>query len=271
MTLFATGARAASRAGKKASKTFEKTTGTILGFLAKSAREARLEKLDCWTEGKRTKFEQTAFKDSLVQHYQRGVPGNTSHLKCMLLDKPLPRDQVRAAHIWKFCTQGEGLGAFGLVKTDLSNPRNGMLLCVPIEEAFDIKRVCFIYDPMQQALILHVLDPDLLNKRVDPTGTHPETFADLHGKPLHFPAGANNTFAGPYRRILGFHARVSFERAVRAKWITEAQYQQFQDYLTRSGGPDPEREMDAALDELQQLLDVIDDKDDDGDDSDDDD
>jgi hypothetical protein len=33
---------------------------------------------------------------------------------------------------------------------DILNPRNGLIMCNKIEEAFDVKRVCFVYDFTEQ-------------------------------------------------------------------------------------------------------------------------
>ena len=158
----------------------------------------------------------------------------------MVLGRRFRRDTVRAAHIWKFCTQGRGLEAFGLEETDLSSPRNGLLVADAIEQAFDIKRLCFLWNPFTKRLVVHLLDPLLKAQMVVPSE---ELFADIHGKPLLTPESRY-----PFRRLLAFHARASFNRALRAKWITDDEFKQFHDFLRLSeGAVDPARELEDIL------------------------
>lgn len=168
----------------------------------------------------------------------------------MVLDKSFIWGDVCAAHIWKFCTEGAGLEWFGLQSTDLSNPRNGLLLCKPIEEAFDTKRICFVYNPISQQFILKVLDPALHSAYIFiNTPSRPETYSSIHDKPLQCPQGRM-----PYRRLLGFHARRCYEKALRSKWITEADYSSFKDYLSVSdGATDPLKAFDNILQSLEEL------------------
>lgn len=69
--------------------------------------------------------------------------------------------------------------AFGLQEVDVNNnnPRNGLLLTKKIEEAFDVKHVCFLYNPISQQLIFKVLNPDLMNVKIHPY--YGETFATI--------------------------------------------------------------------------------------------
>ena len=162
----------------------------------------------------------------------------------MVLGRFLRRDTVRAAHIWKFCTQGRGLEAFGLEETDLGNPRNGLLVAEAIEQAFDVKRLCLLWDPLGRRIVLHVLDPALKTEFVV-AAAGGERFSDIQGKPLLTPEGHY-----PFRRVLAFHARASFHRALRAKWITDDEFKQFEDFLRLSeGAVDPARELEDILGE----------------------
>jgi len=194
-------------------------------------REAEVELADVWSEGKRSKSEQAPFKDSLINTYQRAGPLHSSgaqQVLCMVLNKPLVKSKVIASHLWKHA-EAKRISILGLDEDDINDSRNGLLLAKIIEEAFDIKHVCFLYNPIQQTFTFRVLNPDLLTKRIytpDPKiqGDHnyPDTFASLNNQPLHLP---NGVF--PYKRVLGFHARCAFKFARRALWITDAEHQVF--------------------------------------------
>jgi hypothetical protein len=92
--------------------------------MTKETARSFLKRMDCWGTDKRTRVEQEDFKESLIRNYQR-QSSVLNCLKCMILNVDLPRENVKASHIWKFCTEGEGLEDFGLQLTDLSNFRNG--------------------------------------------------------------------------------------------------------------------------------------------------
>jgi len=128
----------------------------------------------------------------------------------MVLNKFLPRAFVRASHIWKRSTNGLDLDEFGLRPTDVHSCRNGLLLCEPIEQAFDVKDVCFLYDPFQQYIYLKVLNPSLLDNDVSSR----EKFKDLDGKRLLYPEGNI-----PFRRLLNWHAKLSYANAQACGWI----------------------------------------------------
>jgi hypothetical protein len=79
----------------------------------------------------------------------------------MILNKFFPYHEVRASHIWKYSTSA-GLGDFGLNESDLTSTRNRMLMCISIEEAFDVKRLCFLVNRLHPDQIVEkVLDPSL--------------------------------------------------------------------------------------------------------------
>eukprot|EP00604_Paraphysomonas_vestita_P003331 CAMPEP_0174818550 /NCGR_PEP_ID=MMETSP1107-20130205/1279_1 /TAXON_ID=36770 /ORGANISM="Paraphysomonas vestita, Strain GFlagA" /LENGTH=53 /DNA_ID=CAMNT_0016030559 /DNA_START=612 /DNA_END=770 /DNA_ORIENTATION=+ len=46
--------------------------------------------------------------------------------------------------------------------SDIDHVRNGLLLLDPIEQAFDRKDICFLYDPLTNELIAKVLNPSLM-------------------------------------------------------------------------------------------------------------
>jgi len=193
-----------------------------LNYTGNELREAKRQRMDCWTPSKRTQDEQHEFKQALVDYYERQdtvVPGN---LFCMILNRSYPRNQVRASHIWKYATQGKGLVEFKLSFEDISSPRNGMLLAEDIEKAFDSKQVCFICG-LGKDITLAVLDPTLLTQFVSPSTS--KTFNDINGAVLQFPTGKF-----PYRRILNWHAKLAYEEAFSRMWINDNTFQLYQDY-----------------------------------------
>eukprot|EP01033_Poteriospumella_lacustris_P002927 gene2927-2137_t len=194
--------------------------------------------MDKWTSSKRTRQEQTGFKNSLVSFYQRAHPSDPNQLKCMVVDSFFPRQLVRASHIWKFETEGDGLTEFGLHPSDLSNPRNGFLLCEDIEKAFDVKRVCFLVDRLRSNdLYIKVLDPFLLDPTTSPVVCQGHTtlrFCDIDGLQLQCPPGCL-----PFRRILDFHAKCSFEKAINKGWLApSSSFADFFDMSVDSSIPD---------------------------------
>jgi hypothetical protein len=134
---------------------------------------------------------------------------------------------IAPAHLIKHCTDGMTLPYFGIDDTEIDNPRNGMLMYRPIEQAFDRKQLCFIYNPFNQAFVVKVLKPDLLRE---------ELFQDIDGKSLRFPPDRC-----PYRRILSMHAKFSFSKAYKKQWITEDVVGNFRPYfeLSEHGRSEP--------------------------------
>eukprot|EP00128_Syssomonas_multiformis_P001146 Colp12_sorted_trinity150504_noHs@13315 len=185
--------------------------GADLERLVKEMDIFKLTYLDVWTPSKRTRSQQVAFKQSVIQFYR---PKSRGNLNCMILNKCYPRDTVVAVHIWKKCTDGKGLRSFGLSETDVDDPRNGLLLVKPIEEAFDNKQLCFIYNAFNQKHECLIVDPLLGAKQVFKTNKRVR-FSDIEGKPLCHPPNAI-----PYRRLLQWHAKCTIERAKRSKWLS---------------------------------------------------
>jgi len=214
-----------------------KSQNKLLGLVAKEIATQHRIRLDIWSSNTRSKFEQADFKSSLIINYQRSSTLGDTHLKCMILDVDIPRPKVIASHIWKFHTEGEGLEEFGLQVTDLGNVRNGLLLCESIEQAFDSKRVCFLIDRIHpEDIVLKVLDPNLFPMVVSSDSpTHPqETFQDIDGRLLQHPPGIL-----PFRRILNFHAKLSFQKAIRKGWIAnDISFEDFFDLSIDGSIPD---------------------------------
>lgn len=188
----------------------------------KKLRISKIKELDIWP-GNRTQIEQAEFKDQLIIKYECGA-ANQNTIKCMVLNAFFRRDAVRASHIWKYSTNGIGLTEFGLHYSDLNNYRNGLLMYTTIEQAFDRKELCFVYDPFQGKLLLKVLhkgvdgimEDMILDKNHQKLYQNCTQFKDIDGAPLNLPA---NVY--PFRRLLNWHARCAHEYAKTKKWIPE--------------------------------------------------
>ena len=170
-------------------------------------------RMDPWGESKRTKVEQHEFKESLAEFYDRKHRSDRGKLKCMILNKYFPYHEV-------------GLLEFSLNENDISSPRNGMLMCTSIEEAFDVKRLCFLVDKVRQHIIyVKVLDPSLMPMRI--RDDHKSTFSDIDGTQLRHPDGKM-----PFRRILDWHAKCAYRSAISRSWIEASET--FDDYFNLS-------------------------------------
>jgi len=176
--------------------------------------------LDPWTSSNKSVGEQKLFKTALIQYYRVAETnhGGAAHLQCMLTGQSFPRKSVTASHIWKKATNGKGLPAFGIDQDKIDDPRNGLLLLKGIEDKFDNKQLCFLYDFIHTKFECKILDPGLLKQTLD----HPAqpgvrtslTFADIDKKSLILPPGIF-----PYRRLLNWHARMSFVNAKKQGWV----------------------------------------------------
>jgi hypothetical protein len=193
--------------------------------------------MDIWSLSKRTREELKQFKNSLISFYQCAHPTDSSLVKCMVLNKFFPRTTVIASHIWKFCTEGEGLRELHLEPSDLNSPRNGLLICASIEQAFDEKRLCFLIDRIRSTdLYVKVLDRNLLDPSNSPIVCDGSTltFLDIDGWMLQCP-----TNSIPFRRILDFHAKCSFEKAINKGWLEpNSSFVDFFDMSVGSSIPD---------------------------------
>jgi hypothetical protein len=92
--------------------------GKKLEFVAKVVVLQHRLRLDIWSESKRSKEEQEAFKTSLITFYKRDHPSDFNLLIYMVLNEFFPRHLVIASHFWKHCTRGVELDEFGLLEDD---------------------------------------------------------------------------------------------------------------------------------------------------------
>ena len=155
-------------------------------------------------------------------------------MKCMASGMVLPQHLVRAAHIWKYATGGEGLEVFGLRIVDVHNTRNGLLVAEKVDSAFDVKRVGWEYDMLHDSFRFRVWDQELLQQPIcklspaetaalrahgaasglsenapEMTGRVP-TYAELNGRTLEHPPGCM-----PYRRLMAWHYKCGHDAYVR--------------------------------------------------------
>jgi hypothetical protein len=203
--------------------------------IATLAVEHNLSNYDIWTETGRSEAEQTEFKASLIKYYDRAGWWHRGKLRCMVTNRWHEKNEVVAAHIWAHRTHGDGLGKFHLNRNDVSCMRNGFLVLKDIEKQFDKKYLCFVYNAIEQKLVVKVLNPALLGRNIE-FSKPPTTFADIDGGQLSHPNGKY-----PFRRLLSFHARCSYKFAKEKGWITaeiEAQFKPYHDLSDTASVPD---------------------------------
>lgn len=187
--------------------------------LAESEVRRLRKELDCWHSNARTRVENEIFKSSLIQYYNRADPTNPNNIICMLTNQSYPRKYVRASHILKRCTDGDLMHYFGL-EPDIDHSRNGLLLLEPIEQLFDRKDLCFLYNPTTQQFHAKLLNITLANEgmKAEDGRLFNLTYGSIDGLVLQLPQGVF-----PYRRVLSLHAKFSFSRALNRGWISSTE------------------------------------------------
>ena len=196
--------------------------------------------LDCWVTNNRTMAESAEFKRAVVDFYQRREVTDPAtdriiSARCMISGGVHKYGHLCAAHLVKHC-KPELMTLYDLPQDDIDSPRNGILILKELELAFDHKTVCFLRNPMTGALVLRVLDPSLVGKRIHPSSTSEiRTFGDINGCVLQHPAGNL-----PFRRILSMHAKLSLSRALRSGWIQNEEEIDMYYNISESGLEEPE-------------------------------
>lgn len=183
-------------------------------------RAQYFEALDIWFPSRRSRDEQFDLKERSIAFYERAAaPGE---LYCMLLNRSYPRGAVICGHIWSYSRHGKYLHAFGLNPADGQDPRNTILHCKGLEDAFGEKEGCYLYDIVHNQIYWQTLCPALLDKFVFPSESI--RFRDLHelegGRHKYYlrhPDGHE-----PFKRLLAWHAYCSLKSARTKDWITEA-------------------------------------------------
>lgn len=192
------------------------TLDSINTRLLSLERDFDVSEHDIWTERGRSQAEQEGFKRSLAKYYKRKSIWRMKQLKCMITDEWHDYSDVIASHIW-MASEGRLLYKFNLAYADLYSPRNGFLVLKDIENAFDRKHLCFLYNPYGDdagKFRIKVLDPVI----VDMVITHSaKKFQDIDGAFLQC-----SLVKTPFKRILGFHARYSYRYAVSKGWLHES-------------------------------------------------
>mmetsp|Transcript_7687 Transcript_7687/g.8152 ORF Transcript_7687/g.8152 Transcript_7687/m.8152 type:complete len:246 (+) Transcript_7687:101-838(+) len=204
---------------KKQGEVLEEKFEALKTSLIKNEVRHLREKLDCWHSNARTVLESHQFKSLLATYYNCTRTADTQ-LKCMLTNTFYPRNEVRASHLVKKSTNGDTMHLYDL-PSDIDHVRNGLLLLDPIEQAFDRKDICFLYDPLTNELIAKVLNPSLMTEPLsisNPGKTYPITYGALDSLPLQLPPGIF-----PYRRVLSMHAKFAYSRALTKGWIIDSE------------------------------------------------
>lgn len=204
-----------------------KFTGTIASFVEEVAidMEYPIEHLS----SKHSKAENDAFRLSTYRYYglvDGCVNSIPDQIICQLLNCRLPTRLTRVAHIFprrfvgKRWTPGAG---------NIDNPRNTLVLFIPIERVFDRGQILFYWDHASELFRMYVLDPDLMEMSLGDVSTKylkPDLlplmvsieglkFKDLHQSPLVFP---NGSF--PLRRCVNFMAhRFRYEAIHKRNWL----------------------------------------------------
>ena len=210
------------------SEVFEPVNTEIVrleGLINNLAVEHNRSNYDIWTETGRSEVEQEEFNEKLLDFYSRRSWMLWNYkVQCMVTNQWHRRDRVIASHIWKHEMHGNELHKFGLQRLDCISPRNGFLMLKSIEQRFDWKHICFVYNPLSQQFIVKVLNPAIRDVVIQ--FSKPERkFSDIEGLQLQHPIGKM-----PFRRILSFHARCAFKFAREKGWITVTEENLFMPY-----------------------------------------
>lgn len=177
--------------------------------------------LNCWRTNYRTMVESAEFKRSVINYYERAVDvdstGKIITARCMVSNEVFCYNELTPVHLVKHSTP-HLMRCYGLLPSDIDNPRNGVLILKAIEESFDRLDACFLFDSFTGKISFKVLRPDIMDCRIYPSshaGTR--TFSDIDGAELKLPT--NTTGSCPYKRVLSMHAKYAFARALQYGWI----------------------------------------------------
>lgn len=166
----------------------------------------------------RSNDSQQAFKRQLVERYQNGVKGKMREgrqhwvtLRCIVTGSVVKYEDCIAGHLLPHSAM-QSMAEFGLDPTDINDVRNGLLWAKGIEQVFHPPgRVCILHDFLHNQLRFFVLDPQLLEQRVDGTD---RTFRDVDGAVLRVTPAQ-----WPYLRFLWKHAVASVKAATKSNFV----------------------------------------------------
>mmetsp|Transcript_2919 Transcript_2919/g.5004 ORF Transcript_2919/g.5004 Transcript_2919/m.5004 type:complete len:384 (-) Transcript_2919:220-1371(-) len=211
--------------------------------------KARLADKHRYSTSQATKFRDPEFKKNLVKEY--GCKRADGHVRCMLLDDYFPYELVRGSHLFKYSWRDDVQEVMGF--TCINNPRNGLLLLTPLEEAFDNGYLVFEFQEPDVGLsaaggaaggavggrsfVAHWLGNDQL-KIHDfgnfPWNTNEKTSQDLQALiRRHFPGATFKALVDgkpltlttelqPYKRCLAYQAKKAIKQALTEGRITES-------------------------------------------------
>jgi hypothetical protein len=182
-----------------------------------------------WTTA-RGRGDQHRFKSEIVSYYDLAHPNDKGLLYDCSTGLFVGKDLLVAAHLWKNEWKGHWDSFWGDIKSNSSDPRNGMIWNRAVESAYDNGRITVYED--EGTLKWHVWDPSLQKIKIaaDLMGFPDDkikaknffgdiTFGDLEGQSLHFPNDKR-----PFRRCLCLHAKLTKLAAVERGWIGAAEW-----------------------------------------------
>lgn len=111
--------------------------------IIEEVRDLRVNRLDPWTPSRATLERSPEFKFQLITTHSP-VPFANSCV-CMITGLVFAKQNVVAAHVWKFATGGKGLEDLGLSRDIVDTVANGFLCIKAVEKCFDIKDICFFF------------------------------------------------------------------------------------------------------------------------------
>ncbi|PRP87489.1 hypothetical protein PROFUN_00700 [Planoprotostelium fungivorum] len=194
--------------------------------------------LEPWTESVISSPEErdSQFRKKVIAHYRQGKFRGRKRLVCHLSGEKHDKSLISAAHILPLC-RSSLMPLYGLKEDTINSPRNNLLLCKPIEEAFDnrdcgVWDICFLRD-LHNNFHMKIVNNTLAfaNSPATPNNT---PFKKLAGCKLEIPKGRE-----PYHRILAHHAWQAHWEGVRKKYLEVADAEQYIPYHQFSwSGPD---------------------------------
>jgi hypothetical protein len=165
-------------------------------------------------------------------------------LTCQILGIELPKFLVTGSHLFK---HEWAIEAWILLRiSNIDSSRNGLLLFIPIEKAYDQSQLCFLKSDGEDSFYLKLLDPSIrqvalfdeckkfvnesecndIGKSVSEVLSILETKLTVDGRMLTFEdiEGRKLICKGstrPYKRCLNFHASRARSYALKEGWITD--------------------------------------------------
>jgi hypothetical protein len=128
---------------------------------------------------------------------------------CMLTElKPGPNN-LKLSHLLPISTKADVYQSLGFRGSDVNTPRNFLVLCIHVEEAFDALRISFVPDPsspLVRKYVMKVWDERVLSEKVHPFSV--TTINDYVGKSLTLMV--NGHAHEPFRRVLSYHAFMAY-------------------------------------------------------------